>query len=101
MTYLFGNNEGTFTKPNFVLDVDESKENFTLTHVKSGILHSVISPKNVTGCKNFSTITDALLKTCPEHTVVTLAQPAIDAINQIAHQNLNARFSRKFMPGKF
>ena len=101
MTYLFGDNQGTFTKPNFVLDVDASKGNFTLTHVKSGILHAVISPKEVTDCKNFSAITDVLLTSCPEHAIVLLAQPSIDAINRIAHPNLNRRFSRKFMPGKF
>lgn len=101
MTYLFGDNQGTFIKPSFVLDMDESKDNFTLTHANSRILHAVISPEEVTGCKNFDVIVDTLLASCPEHAVVLITQPSIDAITPIAHHNLSHRFSRKFTPGKF
>lgn len=101
MTYLFGDNQGTFTKPNFVLDFDESKDLFTITHMNSGILYAVLPSMAVTACKSFSDITDALLIHCPKHSVVQFAQSGINAINQIAHRNLNNRFHRQFQPGKF
>lgn len=112
MTYIFGNRNAFTPAPHFKLDADD--KNFTVTHIKSGILHSTVSQDSIRRrCKeSFEGVSQMLLQCVyfdksksndaalvDSHSVVEFTDAAVDAINKIAHQNL--RHKPLYRGGKF
>lgn len=104
MTYLFGKSTSPHLTPapNFILDADEKR--FSITHVKSGILHDAVPLDYIR--KNCHEQFEGILQTILQNVrnnctlvdcnaVIQLTDTALAVINEIAIKNI-----KKQNPGK-
>lgn len=100
MTYLFGERTSPHLTPapTFILDADERR--FSLTHVKSGILHDAVPLDYIRrNChEQFEGILQTILQSVHHNTtlvdcnaVIKLTDAALAVINEVARKNLRLK----------